>query len=71
MPHPYGVLPTGNALLLKDPYRVRRTGLGILNSISDEAVLEFLSYFNGIELAKFLRMSRAFYIYANFGEIYL
>lgn len=70
MPHPLGVLPTGNALLIKDAYRVRRNGLGLLNIISDEAVLELLSYFNGEELVKMLKLSRAFYVYCNYSDLW-
>ena len=52
-------------MLLKDPYKVRRSGLGILRVISDEAIIELLGYFGGKELANILKLSRALYVFCN------
>jgi hypothetical protein len=69
-PHPYGVLPSGNALLKKDPYAVRRNGLGILGKITDEAILELLSYLNGDELVRIHQLSRPLYVYTNYSDLW-
>jgi hypothetical protein len=63
-------LALGNALLLKDPYVVRKRGLGVLRVMSDEAVLELLSFLNGYELAAVLKVSRVLYVYANYSDLW-
>ena len=57
-------------MLLKDPYYVRRSGLGLLRIISDEAVLEFLGYFSGKELANILQLSRILYVLCNYSDLW-
>lgn len=68
---PHGLkFDAGNALLLRDPYVVRKRGLGVLRVMSDEAVLELLSFLDGNELAAVLKISRAFYVYANYSDLW-
>ena len=57
-------------MLLKDPYKVRRSGLGILRVISDEAIIELLGYFGGKELANILKLSRALYVFCNYSDLW-
>jgi hypothetical protein len=49
---------------------VRRRGLGLLGVISDEAVLEILSFLDGRELSMTLKVSRAFYVYGNYSDLW-
>ena len=69
LPHPYGAKPSGNALLLKDPHKVRRQGLGLLN-VADAPLLELLSFFDAEELARFMLLSRAAYVFANHLDLW-
>ena len=49
---------------------MRRRGLGLLGVISDEAVLEILSFLDGRELSMILKVSRAFYVYGNYSDLW-
>ena len=69
LPHPYGAKPSGNALLLNDPHKVRRQGLGRLN-VADAPLLELLSFFDAEELARFMLLSRAAYVFANHLDLW-
>ena len=64
------ILSSGNALLLKDPYSVRRCGFGIIRVLSDEAILEMLSFLDGRELTRVLIVSRALYVYGNYSDLW-
>lgn len=49
---------------------MRRSGLGILRIISDEAVIELLGYFDGKELANILKLSRVLYVFCNYTDLW-
>ena len=72
-PHPYGVLPYGNLLLVADDEKRlrRRTGLGsMLNAMSDEALVEMLSFLGPQDLAISSRCSRALYVYSHHSDLW-
>lgn len=55
---------------MRDPNLVRRRGLGLLVVMTDEAVLEMLSFLDGKELTMILKVSRAFYVYGNYSDLW-
>eukprot|EP01036_Dinobryon_divergens_P041204 gene41204-54592_t len=62
--HPYGVQAPGNSFFADEKVvSVRRLGLGILNVLSDDTLLEILSYIDGNTLANTAASSRAIYVY--------
>jgi hypothetical protein len=73
-PHPYGVLPSGNAYLIdsndnEDILFRRYYGLGrLLNKLSDENIIEILSYLNINDLTCVISSSKDFYVYAHYGN---
>lgn len=72
LPHPYGVLPAGNAYFIesedKETLYRRYYGLGSLpNKLSDENIIDVLSYLNVDELVSIILSSKAFYVYAHYG----
>ena len=78
-PHPYGVLPAGNRYFVKESETkgkrnallVRSLGLGPwFRRLSDEALIELLSFLCGESLASLSLASSAFYIYAHHGELW-
>uniref|UniRef100_A0A7S1TU82 JmjC domain-containing protein n=1 Tax=Phaeomonas parva TaxID=124430 RepID=A0A7S1TU82_9STRA len=82
-PHPYGVRPAGNLLLLEDAERRRRlraqaAGLGrfaVLTSFADdsmkaEPLLEVLGYLTGAELARAALSGRTLSAFANAPELW-
>jgi len=72
-PHPYGVLPLGNLFLVVDEEKRqrRRRGLGAaLNGMSDEALIELMSFLGPQELALLSQCSRALYVYAHHSDLW-
>ena len=65
-PHPYGAKALGNYLLENNSsHDVRNLGLGRLALLSDENILELLSYLNGKDLAIMNKISRAMYVFSS------
>ena len=65
LPHPYGVLPTGNAIFEDKPYALRTQGLGRISRITDEALIEILSFLMAPELSHCSYSSKALYVYCH------
>ncbi|KAK6942492.1 F-box domain [Dillenia turbinata] len=63
--HSYGVQPLGNLLLSPNPTNSRNTGLGNLQSLSDELVLEILEFLEGTHLGILATVSKSFYVFCN------
>ncbi len=71
IPHPYGVLPTGNSFFASEKdLHVRYFGLGQLNLVSDEVLIEFLSFCCGPTVIALLESSRALYAYCHFNDLW-
>eukprot|EP01041_Mallomonas_annulata_P002453 gene2453-4766_t len=69
--HPYGVQAPGNSFFADEKVvSVRRLGLGILNVLSDDTLLEILSYIDGNTLANTAASSRAIYVYAHHSDLW-
>lgn len=71
--HPYGVLPSGNLYITTDEEKLlrRRRGLGrFLNSITDESLLEVLSFLTNKELARISLASKALYVYSHHSDLW-
>jgi hypothetical protein len=70
--HPYGVKPSGNAYFCtQTEAMVRPFGLGKhLRSITDEALLEMLSFLTPQELASLSACSRALYVYSHHTDLW-
>ena len=70
-PHPYGVRPSGDALLAPIPLaRVRGSGLGRLAPCPDEALLEVLGALDARSLCRTAVVSRALYVFAHHGDLW-
>jgi hypothetical protein len=69
--HPYGVKPEGNAFLAsRELLNVRLNGLGRLKCLTDEVLLEIISYFNGPEIVNLIYTSKALYVYCHYTDIW-
>lgn len=69
--HPNGVLPAGNAYFSsKKLLLVRLNGLGFISSVSDEILVDILSYLNGLELCFVSITSRALYVFSLFNDLW-
>jgi hypothetical protein len=71
-PHPYGVKPPGNAYLASSSARqLRCNGLGQdLNRLSDEVLIDLLSFCDAASLVTLARASRALYVYAHNSDLW-
>lgn len=71
VPHPFGVMPLGNAFLAsQEELRVRPEGLGQCRCLTDELLLDLLSFLQAKELAQMIITSRAMYVYGNSYELW-
>jgi hypothetical protein len=78
-PHPYGVLPAGNRYFVKasetkegrNALLVRAMGLGpLFRCLSDETLIDLLSYLPGESLSRTVLVSAAFYVYGHHAELW-
>jgi len=71
-PHPYGVLPAGNSFLYSsDTYiKVKMNGLGMIYSLSDEIIIDILSYLPHDSLARISACSRVLYVFSCHFELW-
>ena len=71
-PHPYGVLPSGNAYFCSAEHSlVRPKGLGpLMCIIGDEALVEILGYLNASDLSHTSICSRALYVYSHHSDLW-
>ncbi|XP_009362639.1 F-box protein At5g06550 isoform X1 [Pyrus x bretschneideri] len=61
----HGVQPLGNLYLSPGSVNSRNTGLGNLQTLTDELVLEILGLLGGTHLGVLATVSRSFYVFAN------
>ncbi|KAF9595424.1 hypothetical protein IFM89_000342 [Coptis chinensis] len=63
--HSHGVQPLGNLLFSSSSHNSRNTGLGNLQTLSDELVLDILGLLEGTHLAILAMVSKSFYVFCN------
>ncbi|KAK9699276.1 hypothetical protein RND81_08G164500 [Saponaria officinalis] len=61
--HNHGVQPLGNLYLSSNSHNSRDIGLGQLNLLSDELVLDILGFLDGINLGILSLVSKSFYVF--------
>ncbi|KAH9620773.1 hypothetical protein KSS87_000184 [Heliosperma pusillum] len=61
--HNHGVQPLGNLYLSSNPHNSRDTGLGNLNILSDELVLDILGFLDGTHLGILSIVSKSLYVF--------
>lgn len=61
----HGVQPLGNLLLKSCSVNSRNVGLGNLQILSDELVLDILGFLEGTELGILATVSKSFYVFCN------
>lgn len=61
----HGVKPLGNLYFSTSPHNARDTGLGNLQLLSDELVLEILGLLEGKHLGVLSTVSKSFYVFCN------
>ena len=69
MSHPYGVKPHAN-LIFYHKRNVRPKGLGQLNALKDEVIVEVLSFLNGIELSQIGTVSTCLYCFSLTSDLW-
>lgn len=70
--HPYGVKPLGNAFFErnKEVMLARQNGLGKFAIVTDDVLLELLSFCSSRDLVHLNCCSRAFYVYSMHNELW-
>jgi hypothetical protein len=70
--HPYGVQPTGNIYLHEgNSYQIRSNGLGKqFQWLTDELIVEVLSFLNCVDLVHLMKTSTLFYAYCHYSDIW-
>ncbi|KAL3532204.1 hypothetical protein ACH5RR_005725 [Cinchona calisaya] len=63
--HSHGVQPLGNLYLSPSSNNSRNSGLGNLQSLTDELVLEILGLLGGTHLGVLSTVSKSFYVFCN------
>lgn len=63
--HSHGVQPLGNLYFSSSSTNSRNTGLGNLQILTDELVLEILALFSGPQLGVLSTVSKSFYVFCN------
>lgn len=63
--HSHGVQPLGNLYYSSSPHNSRNTGLGSLQTLTDELVLDILGLLEGAHLGVLSTVSKAFYVFCN------
>ncbi|KAK9079244.1 hypothetical protein SSX86_000914 [Deinandra increscens subsp. villosa] len=61
----YGVQPLGNFYLTSSPHNSRNTGLGNIQTLTDELVLDILGFLGGTHLGVLSSVSKSFYVFCN------
>lgn len=61
----YGVQPLGNFYFSSSSHNSRNTGLGNLQTLTDELVLEILGFLGGSHLGVLSTVSKSFYVFSN------
>ncbi|XP_071710290.1 arginine-specific demethylase JMJ22 [Rutidosis leptorrhynchoides] len=61
----YGVQPLGNFYLSASPHNSRNTGLGNIQTLTDELVLDILGLLEGTHLGILSTVSKSFYVFCN------
>ncbi|KAL4591892.1 hypothetical protein LXL04_004867 [Taraxacum kok-saghyz] len=61
----YGVQPLGNFYLSSSPHNSRNTGLGNIQTLTDELVLDILGFLRGTDLGILSTVSKSFYVFSN------
>lgn len=61
----HGVQPLGNLYFSPSPYNSRNTGLGNLQILSDELLLDILGLFEATHLGVLSTVSKSFYVFCN------
>jgi len=69
MDHPRGIEPLGNSLL-SDTIAVRDTGLGDLQPLTDDLVLELLGHLSAVDLAHLSTVSKSFYCFCSHEDLW-
>ncbi|CAN0879256.1 Arginine-specific demethylase JMJ22 [Linum grandiflorum] len=68
--HSHGVQPLGNLYFNPGAVNSRNTGLGNLQILSDELVLDILGLLNASHLGNLSAVSKSFYVYANHDPLW-
>ncbi|KAL0316038.1 UNVERIFIED_CONTAM: F-box protein [Sesamum radiatum] len=63
--HSHGVQPLGNLYFSSSSINSRDTGLGNLQALTDELILEVLGLLSGTELGVLSTVSKSFYVFCN------
>ncbi|KAK9289396.1 hypothetical protein L1049_007551 [Liquidambar formosana] len=63
--HSHGVQPLGNLYLTPSSHNSRNTGLGNLQTLTDELVLEILGLLGGTHLGVLATVSKSFYVFCD------
>ncbi|CAI9097533.1 OLC1v1033983C1 [Oldenlandia corymbosa var. corymbosa] len=66
----HGVQPLGNFYLSTSSHNSRNSGLGNLQPLTDELVLEILGLLDGIHLGVLSNVSKAFYVFCNHESLW-
>ncbi|KAJ4705449.1 F-box protein, partial [Melia azedarach] len=68
--HTHGVQPLGNLFFNPGSVNSRNTGLGNLQILSDELVLDVLGFLDATHLGILATVSKSFYIFANHEQLW-
>lgn len=63
--HSHGVQPLGNLYFNPSSHNSRNTGLGNLQTLTDELVLDILGYLSGTHLGILSTVSKSFYVFSD------
>ncbi|KAJ0480728.1 putative transcription factor & chromatin remodeling &Metalloenzymes JmjC family [Helianthus annuus] len=63
--HNYGVQPLGNFYFSSSPHNSRNTGLGNIQTLTDELVLDILGLLEATHLGILSTVSKSFYVFCN------
>eukprot|EP01023_Acetabularia_acetabulum_P018056 TRINITY_DN19112_c0_g1_i2.p1 TRINITY_DN19112_c0_g1~~TRINITY_DN19112_c0_g1_i2.p1 ORF type:complete len:503 (+),score=77.97 TRINITY_DN19112_c0_g1_i2:87-1595(+) len=68
--HPQGIQPQGNLWLNPGDGDARQGGLGLLNKIEDQTLLQILDKVDALTLARLSICSKALYCFGNYEELW-
>ncbi|CAL5356932.1 unnamed protein product [Camellia sinensis] len=68
--HSHGVQPLGNLYFNPSSHNSRNTGLGNLQTLTDELVLEILGFLSATHLGVLSTVSKSFYVFSNHEPIW-
>lgn len=70
-PHPYGVKAPGNQLFAtQKQLGVRHYGFGLMNQLTDEAIMEIILLSSSEDVRSLLLSSKAFYVFCHHTDIW-